>query len=131
MCIQPGFNTKKKKKPQNTQIGKCACFHSQWAPAVQSVLFKLSCFIHGVNKVWFGLSTFIVWSHSLSRVQKMKLLCRHLESLSFRSHSPRRSHRTQPSFPLDVHTSVVLHCPLDSYRCVSVPGCFQHRAFFL
>lgn len=84
-----------------------------------------------VNKVWFSLWTFIAWSHFLSRVQNMILLCRHLENLSLHSRSPRRSHHTQPGFPLDVHTSVDPHCLLDSYQHVSVPGHFQHRAFFL
>lgn len=61
----------------------------------------------------------------------MILLCRHLGNLWPHSRSPRRWHRTRPSFPLGAHTSVVLRCLPDSCQHVSVPARFQHRASFL
>lgn len=110
---------------------ECVHFHPLWAPAVHCLCCSSCPASNFVIEVWFSLWMFIIWSHFLSRVQKMILLCRHLENLSLHSHSPRRSRHTQPSFPPDVHTSVVHHCLLGSYQHVSVPGRFQHRAFFL
>lgn len=126
MCIQLGFN-----KNRNTTWIRKMCVSTHCGPQLCALCCSSCPASNLVNWVWFWLRTFIVWSRFLSRGQKMKLWCRHLENLSLRSHSPRRSHHTQPSFPLGVHTSAVPRCLLDSCRHVSVPGRFQHRAFFL